>query len=128
MRQGDLGSFDRRFAEAAHLEARLKARVGTAPGPAQELQAELGAEGERGAVGSLEGAGDRDRVVIDRRGEVKARAQDRGGGRGAGAGGRVEGEFGPGDVGADVAGVDRDPLDDVGIASDEVESMKTSAV
>ena len=81
---------------------------------ALEAQRQLRLEGEGGAVGGLEGGGDGDRLVVGCGGEVEARAEHGRGGRGRFAAGRVEGEFGAVDVGADVAQVDGDAVDDVG--------------
>ena len=71
-------------------------------------------EGQGGAIGGLEAGGGDERVVVGGADEVEAGAEDGGRGGGFFAAGRVEGEFGPVGVGADVADVELDAVDYVG--------------
>ena len=89
-------------------------RAGLSPRlvPPLRLSASFGLEAEGGAVGGLEGARDRDRLVVGSS-RSPGRAEHVWRSRCV-AGGRVEDEVGPVDVGADVASVDGDAVDDVG--------------
>ena len=112
MGQGDGGTADVGVAGAlAQFGAQI--RVGVAASRAEQLQRELGLEGQRGAVGDLEGVVDRDRGFLGV-GEGGAGAGQGRGGDGRFAAGRVDREVGTGDVDADVAQVQRDAADDVG--------------
>ena len=127
MRQGDLGLGDVGVAGAAG-QFRLEGRGAAALGGALEAELQLRLEAEAGAVGGLEGGGDGDRLVVGFGGEVQAGAEHGAGGGGRFAAGRVEDEFGAVDVGADVAEVDGDAVDDVGDRVRAGASTKTSAV